>query len=76
VNGRLFIMVIVGAALSFSAGVAVGMVVQSHPVIEAETATPLPNTASEAERREHVEKFFGGDPNRDIRGGQEMRPRW
>lgn len=73
-NSRLVIMVIVGAALSFSAGVAVGMVVQPYPVIEAETATPLPNTASE--RREHVEKFFGGNPNRDIRGGQEMRPRW
>jgi type IV secretion system protein TrbK len=31
---------------------------------------------SDADRREHREKFFDGDSNRDIRGGQEMKPRW
>lgn len=24
----------------------------------------------------HAEEFFSGDPDRDLRGGQEMRPRW
>lgn len=32
--------------------------------------------ASEAEQRQYREKFFGGDTTRDIRGGQEMKPRW
>ncbi|MVA37539.1 MULTISPECIES: entry exclusion protein TrbK [Rhizobium/Agrobacterium group] len=35
-----------------------------------------PHAASDADRRAHREKFFGGDANRDIRGGQEMKPRW
>ncbi|WP_156615698.1 entry exclusion protein TrbK [Agrobacterium vitis] len=26
--------------------------------------------------REHREKFFDGDPERDVRGGQELKPRW
>ncbi|MDK1389654.1 entry exclusion protein TrbK [Sinorhizobium sp. 8-89] len=32
--------------------------------------------ASDHARREHREKFFGGDPERNIRGGQELKPRW
>jgi len=32
--------------------------------------------ASAADRLKHREKFFGGDATRDIRGGQEMKPRW
>lgn len=35
-----------------------------------------PQAASDADRWAHREKFFGGDANRDIRGGQEMKPRW
>lgn len=30
----------------------------------------------EADRAAHRERFFGGDPHRDVRGGQEMRPQW
>lgn len=36
---------------------------------------PLP-TAEEEQRRRRAESFFGGDPDRDVRGGQEMKPRW
>ncbi|CAH1648070.1 entry exclusion protein TrbK [Chelatococcus asaccharovorans] len=36
---------------------------------------PAP-TAEDAERRQRAEKFFGGDPDRDVRGGQQMKPRW
>lgn len=32
--------------------------------------------ASDEEKRRHREQFFGGDTTRDIRGGQEMKPRW
>ncbi len=32
--------------------------------------------ADDAERRQRAEKFFRGDPDRDVRGGQEMKPRW
>ncbi|RWX81427.1 entry exclusion protein TrbK [Neorhizobium lilium] len=35
-----------------------------------------PQAASDADRRANREKFFGGDTTRDIRGGQEMKPRW
>jgi len=31
---------------------------------------------TDAERRASRERFFGGEPERDVRGGQEMRPRW
>lgn len=33
-------------------------------------------TPSDAEKRLRAQKFFGGDPDRDVRGGQEMKPRW
>ena len=39
------------------------------------TVDPTP-AVGEAERRQHAEKFFGGRPDRDVRGGQEMKPRW
>ncbi|SES46420.1 entry exclusion protein TrbK [Rhizobium sp. NFR03] len=35
-----------------------------------------PQAASDDDRRAHREKFFGGNAERDIRGGQEMEPRW
>lgn len=38
--------------------------------------TDLAPTADDAERRQRAEKFFGGDPDRDVRGGQEMQSRW
>lgn len=31
---------------------------------------------SDADKRRRGAKFFGGDPDRDVRGGQEMKPRW
>lgn len=73
--GRLTILVIAGAALTFSAGVTVGIVIQSKPAGKV-GVIPVPTVTSEDERRERAEKFFGGDTNRDIRSGQEMRPRW
>lgn len=28
------------------------------------------------EQRQQARDFFGGDPERSVRGGQEMKPRW
>ncbi len=33
-------------------------------------------TPSDADKRRRAERFFGGDPDRDVQGGQEMKPRW
>lgn len=48
----------------------------------ATASAPAPADAAPAmsllrsQRRERAEKFLGGNPNIDVRGGQEMRPRW
>lgn len=39
-------------------------------------ATDLAPTADDAHRRQRADNFLGGDPDRDVRGGQEMKPRW
>lgn len=31
---------------------------------------------SAQEQRQRAEDFLGGDPDRPVRGGQEMKPRW
>ncbi|UOK73894.1 entry exclusion protein TrbK [Ancylobacter polymorphus] len=40
--------------------------------------TPRPETRAPSvqEQRQRAEHFLGGDPNRPVRGGQEMKPRW
>ena len=38
-----------------------------------ENPAPAP---PDAEKRRRAEQFFGGDRDRDVRGGQEMKPRW
>ncbi|MGV1832892.1 entry exclusion protein TrbK [Agrobacterium vitis] len=47
-------------------------------VVQPDGATPTPAAASGSgdAQREHRERFFGGDPDLDVRGGQEMKPRW
>lgn len=32
--------------------------------------------SSDEAQREYRKEFFGGDPDRDVRGGQELKPRW
>ncbi|CUX57426.1 Conjugal transfer protein TrbK [Agrobacterium fabrum str. J-07] len=70
----VIILVVVGIIAS---GVCIARwIVQpaTTPMSGAEEASP--GAASDADRRAHREKFFGGEANRDIRGGQEMKPRW
>lgn len=59
-------IVVVGAGASW-------ILLQPRPTLSgAGNAQP----ASDAARRELREKFFSGDPERNVRGGQEMKPRW
>ncbi len=43
------------------------------PTASETVPAPIP---SDADKRRRAERFFGGDANRDVRGGQEMKPRW
>ncbi|QOF75446.1 entry exclusion protein TrbK (plasmid) [Aminobacter sp. SR38] len=69
-NASMLIGISIGIAISVCAGSAFWMLQQPLPVDEA------PAPISERARREHAERFFSGDPDRNVRGGQEMRPRW
>ncbi len=67
---RIIILAVVGIT-ALGAGVVAWSIVQSgpHPVSGG-------GEASDAARREYRGKFVGGDTSRDVRGGQEMKPRW
>jgi Ti type entry exclusion protein TrbK len=76
VSSRLVILILLAGALGLCATLAIRMVGPSSTEPARATIEPSPPPASNAARREHIERFFGGDPNRDVRGGQEMKPRW
>ncbi|MBP1847612.1 Ti type entry exclusion protein TrbK [Rhizobium petrolearium] len=59
-----------------AAGVVTWILVQPRPAAVSGSGSTATQPASETERREHRGKFFSGDPDRDVRGGQEMKPRW
>ncbi|AYM14983.1 MULTISPECIES: entry exclusion protein TrbK [Hyphomicrobiales] len=69
---RIIIALAVAGVVAFGAGMIVWVVVQP----DAATETPAGTSRSGAAQREHRERFFEGDPDRDVRGGQEMKPRW
>ena len=69
---RAIVVVLVVGVVSLSA--AALWLMLPHGVVRAGSE---PATAAEdAQRRQRAEEFFGGDPDRDVRGGQEMKPRW
>ncbi|NKL60089.1 entry exclusion protein TrbK [Rhizobium leguminosarum] len=72
---RLVIILAVVGIVAFGVGVT-RYIVQSPPAALSATGEASPQAASDADRRAHREKFFGGNAERDIRGGQEMKPRW
>jgi Ti type entry exclusion protein TrbK len=39
-------------------------------------ARPASTPSATENRRQKAHDFLGGDPDRDVRGGQEMKPRW
>lgn len=69
---RLLVIAIIIAGVA-AAGVAAWTFLPTAQQNEA--AVPAPGGASGTDA-EHRERFFGGDTDRNIRGGQEMRPRW
>ncbi|MGO6949674.1 entry exclusion protein TrbK [Rhizobium johnstonii] len=71
---RLVIILAVVGIIASGVGIARWMV--QPPAAHVSGAGEAPQAASDADRRAHREKFFGGDTTRDIRGGQEMKPRW
>ena len=77
VSPRLIIFLALVAGVSATAASFVtGVAVQPEPVPVSGSGTAATNTISDEEKSQHREKFFGGDTTRDIRGGQEMKPRW
>ena len=75
-SSRLIITLVLAGIVALGAGVVTWIVVQPRPAPVSGSGAAATQPASDTERREHREKFFSGDPDRDIRGGQEMKPRW
>ncbi|SMF24852.1 entry exclusion protein TrbK, Ti-type [Xaviernesmea oryzae] len=73
---RLIIVLILAGIVALSAGAVTWILVQPRPAPLSGSGATATQPASETKRREHREKFFSGDPDRDIRGGQEMKTRW
>lgn len=68
------IIALVAVVSAAGASVITWNVLQPEPVSgSGEIATGSP---ADEEQRRHREEFFGGNSDRDIRGGQEMKPRW
>jgi len=76
VSPRLVIIRVLAGIAALSAGVVTWIVVQPRPAPVSGSGAAATQPASDTERREHREKIFSGDPDRNIRGGQEMKPRW
>ncbi|WP_421361739.1 entry exclusion protein TrbK [Agrobacterium rosae] len=72
---RLFIIVAVVGIIASSVGIA-GWIVLPEPTPMTGAGEASPQAASDGDRNAHREKFFGSNAERNIRGGQEMKPRW
>jgi Ti type entry exclusion protein TrbK len=72
---RLPVFVIAVAVLVVGAAATVMISMRSGDAT-AESGVNPAVMQSDADRRRRAEKFFGGDSNRNVRGGQEMKPRW
>ncbi len=56
--------------------VATRWIVQPEPAALPAAGKASGAAATDKAHRRHREEFFGGDTERDIRSGQEMKPRW
>nr|WP_223215682.1 entry exclusion protein TrbK [Agrobacterium deltaense] len=72
----MVVIIALAGIAALSAGVVTWIMVQPRPAPVSGSGAAATQPASEPERREYREKFFSGDLDRDIRGGQEMKPRW
>lgn len=69
---RVLIVIAVTAILVVGAGVVGWMLVQPGTTAE----IPATTSGSTAAQSAHRTRFFNGDPDRNVRAGQEMKPRW
>ncbi|WP_172691202.1 entry exclusion protein TrbK [Rhizobium rhizogenes] len=69
------LVIAIAWATIIGAGVITWIIAQPDPTPISEPGAAS-RPASDTERREYWGKFFGGDPDQNIRGGQEMKPRW
>ncbi|RTM09615.1 MAG: entry exclusion protein TrbK [Hyphomicrobiales bacterium] len=72
---RLTIFLTVTGLLVAGAAATILISLSSGDGANATVENPAP-ASPDAERRRRAGQFFGGDPDRDVRGGQEMKPRW
>lgn len=72
-SGYTIIILLVGGAISVCAGAAAWLVTRAVPEPTEATAPVSPD---DTYRRRRAQDFLGGDPERPVRGGQEMKPRW
>ncbi|WP_195165179.1 entry exclusion protein TrbK [Mesorhizobium sp. NBSH29] len=70
---RSTIIVLTIGAIGLCAGAAIWITAQTNPA-PSEAVAPL--SPHDSERRKRAADFIGGDPNRDVRGGQEMKLKW
>jgi Ti type entry exclusion protein TrbK len=75
VSPRLIVIIALVAVVSAAGASVITSVLLRPEPVSGSGAIATGSPADEDQRR-HREQFFGGDPNRDIRGGQEMKPRW
>lgn len=72
----ILILAIVAIGSAAGASAITWLVVQPQATPISGSGTAAMNSSSDEEKRRHREQFFGGNSARDIRGGQEMKPRW
>lgn len=72
---RLIIILAVVGIVASGIGIT-GWILQRPPTSLPGAGEASPATPSDTDRWMHREKFFGGNSDHDIRGGQEMKPRW
>ena len=73
---RLVVILVLAGIVAFGAGIVTWNVVQSHATPISGSGKAAINSSADEEQRRHREQFFGGNSDRNIRGSQEMKPRW
>ncbi|MBN9135489.1 entry exclusion protein TrbK [Phyllobacterium sp. SL163] len=72
-SARLIMVLALAGLIGFGAG-ASWMKWQTSSVQT--TGDNVIQPSSDEVQREYRKEFFGGDADRDVRGGQELKPRW
>lgn len=70
---RVIFVLAVAGALMAGAGVVDWVFIRLSTTAEEPAAT---SGSGAAVQSEHRKRFFSGDPDRSVHGGQEMKPRW